>query len=69
MNNKSMLNRIGVKFNDEINSIKKARLDNGIDKKKISTARITNLFITHRDWATIKEDTINLNLRILKNEK
>lgn len=58
----SKLNRIGIAFDNEIEEIKKQRVDKGIDKKKRSTRKLTNLIIKHRDWKDIKKDLIELNL-------
>lgn len=54
--------RVGDDFNREIEEIKKARVDSGLDKKKKSTKILTNLIIKHRDWTKIKKDTIKINL-------
>ena len=62
MKEASVTERIGKDFNDEIEEIKKARIDNGLDKKKKSTKRLTNLFPKHKLWNQIKKDTIELNL-------
>jgi len=66
MSNKNVTSRIGEDFSNEIEDIKEERLNRGIDKKKKSTRRLTNLIVKHRDWKTIKEDTIEVNL---ENEK
>lgn len=62
-NQRNVTARIGEDFNKEIEEIKKERLDSGIDKKKRSTRRLTNLIVKHRDWKIIKEDTIKENLK------
>ena len=54
--------RIGEDFSKEIEEIKDERLERGIDKKKKSTRRLTNLIVKHRGWGKIKEDTILINL-------
>lgn len=54
--------RIGEDFNREIEDIKKARIELGIDKKKKSTKTLTNLLIKHKNWDKIRKDTIELNL-------
>lgn len=58
--------RVGQKFNDEIEEIKKARVDSGIDKKKKSTKTLTNLITEHKAWGKIKKDTIEINLEAKK---
>ena len=63
MNSKSKTTRIGEDFNREIEKIKKARIDLGLDKKKKSTRTLTNLLIKHDSWAKIKQDTIEINLK------
>lgn len=66
MKGKNVTARIGDEFEKELEEIKKERLKRGVDKKKKSTRRLTNLLVKHRDWPTIKEDTIEVNL---ENEK
>ena len=66
MSNKNVTSRIGEDFSNEIENIKEERINRGIDKKKKSTRRLTNLIVKHRDWKTIKEDTIEIDL---ENEK
>ena len=61
-NSKSHLTRIGEDFSKEIEDIKKKRLEFGIDKKRKSTRRLTNLIIKHDDWKKIKGDTILIKL-------
>ena len=58
--------RLGEKFNAEIEDIKQKRLDSGIDKKRKSTKKITNKIVSHKNWEKIKEDTIEVDL---ENEK
>ena len=65
---KSKLVRIGEIFIAEIEDIKRIRLEKGIDKKKKSTRRLTNLIIKHQGWKKIKEDTINYKQGSMKNE-
>lgn len=67
-NSKNRLQRIGEDFNNEIEEIKNIRLERGMDKKKKSTRRLTNLIIKHRGWKKIREDTINIKLGDEKNE-
>ena len=61
-NSKNVTARIGEDFSNEIEDIKKARIESGIDKKKKSTRKLTNLITRHRDWKKIKEDTIKLKI-------
>lgn len=61
--------RIGVKFNKEIEEIKKDRLDSGIDKKRKSTRKLTNLIITHNSWPYIKEDLTKLKIEGMEDEE
>lgn len=67
-NSNNKLQRIGEDFNNEIEDIKNVRLESGIDKKRKSTRRLTNLIIKHQDWKKIKRDTINIKLEGVKNE-
>ncbi len=55
--------RIGENFSKEIEEIKDERLKRGIDKKRKSTRKLTNLIIKHNNWEKIKEDTILINLK------
>lgn len=66
---KTITSRIGKKFSEEIEEIKDERLKNKIDKKRISTKILTNLFIRHLNWKKIKEDSkkIYLNKIMKKN--
>lgn len=54
--------RLGEKFSEEIEEIKEERLKSGIDEKKKSTRRLTNLIVKHSAWPIIKKDTIELKL-------
>ena len=54
--------RIGLVFADEMEAIKQERIKRGIDKKKKSTKRLTNLLTKHKSWKKIKEDTIEVDL-------
>lgn len=58
MTGKTITARIGEAFNKEIQEIKEARLKSGIDKKKKSTRRLTNLLIKHKHWPKIKGEAI-----------
>lgn len=61
-NSKNITSRIGSHFSKEIEEIKDIRLKKGIDKKRKSTRKLTNLIVRHRAWERIKEDTIEVNL-------
>lgn len=54
--------RMGEDFSKEIENIKQERLDKGIDKKRKSTKKLTNLIVKHKAWEKIKKDTIEINL-------
>lgn len=62
MKEKNVTARIGENFSRELEEIKKERVDRGIDKKKKSTRRLTNLMVKHKHFKKIKEDTIEINL-------
>lgn len=68
MKEENVTARIGKRFSDELEEIKEERIKRGIDKKKKSTKKLTNLFTIHKEWKTIKEDTIKINLED-KNDK
>ncbi len=46
--------RIGLNFAEEMEEIKKERIKRGIDKKRKSTKRLTNLLTKHKAWKKIK---------------
>lgn len=54
--------RIGKKFSDEVEEIRKERMKRGLDKKKRSVGFLTNVITHHDSWKDIKEDTINLDM-------
>lgn len=54
---KDVVRRIGTKFNDEIESIKKARKKK--KQLKVSSGEITNMILKHDKWLGIKGDLIN----------
>lgn len=60
---KGTTQRIGNKFNAEIENIKDKRLRSGIDKKRRSTKQITDQLIKHADWEQMKEDTIEFKFK------
>lgn len=53
----------GGNFNKEINDIKEARVEEGIDKKKTSTRILSNLLVRHKYWPKIKLEMIAKNLK------
>lgn len=69
MKGKNVTARIGEDFSKELEEIKLERLRRGIDTKKKSTRRLTDLMVKHDDFQKIKEDTIEINLEELENEK
>lgn len=54
------LSRMGQRFHEEVKAIKEARLKNGKSKEEISTVKITNLIIRHKNWKKIFNDIIKL---------
>jgi len=61
--------RLGEDFNKELEEIKDERLARGIDKKRKSTRKLTNLMVKHDAFKKIKEDTIEIKLECGKNGK
>jgi len=59
---KNVTARIGKEFSKELEEIKDKRLALGIDTKRKSTKKLTNLIIHHDAWRTIKADTIEIKL-------
>lgn len=51
--------RIGERFREEMEEIKKERLVRGKSKEKMGTSKITNLITRHKLWNNIKTDLIN----------
>jgi len=62
MKEKNVTARIGGDFSKELEEIKKERVNRGIDKKKKSTRKLTNLMVKHKHFQKIKIDTIEINL-------
>lgn len=53
--------RIGENFHKEIEKIKDQRLLKGKSKERMSTEKITNLIVRHKEaWDIIYKDLINL---------
>ena len=58
---------MGIKFHAEIEKIKDQRLKNGRDKERISTERVTNLIVRHKEgWDIIANDIINADEKEVK---
>jgi len=64
--NKEKTTRIDLNFSDELADIRKKRLENGNDKKKISDRKLTALIPKHKNWGSIKKEMINLNQNTIK---
>lgn len=58
--------RIGKKFHTEIERIKKERIIKGKLKDIISTEKLTELIIRHKDWEKVSKDLIELSEEELK---
>lgn len=52
--------RVGHRFDKELEEIKVARIKNKKSKEKVSTAKISNLIVRHKNFQKIKEDIIEL---------
>ena len=52
--------RVGHRFDEELEEIKVARIENKKSKEKVSTAKISNLIVRHKNFKKIKEDIIEL---------
>ena len=59
--NNQITTRIDLGFSKELAGIRKKRLENGNDKKKISDRKLTALIPKHEKWKSIKEEMINLD--------
>ena len=55
---KNITVRIDPRFNDELEDIKDKRLERKIDKKRISSRKLTSLIPRHKRWGRIKEEMI-----------
>ena len=55
---KNITVRIDPRFNDELEDIKDKRLERKIDKKRISSRKLTSLIPRHKRWEKIKEEII-----------
>lgn len=56
---KDKIRRIGTKFNDELEDIKKERRKLKKEIKFISNGDLTNMIPRHQNWSKIKEDLIH----------
>lgn len=56
------MTRVGTEFNKELELIKEARINTGIDKKKKSTRKLTDMIIKHENWPEIRKDLIKVRL-------
>lgn len=50
--------RLGKKFHEEIEQIKKSRLFNNNSDKLLSTEKITDVIVRHKLWPQISKDMI-----------
>jgi hypothetical protein len=64
---KERTTRIDERFSNELKEIRKARLKNRMDKKKISDRRLTALIPKHKKWPLIKREIIDLSQEEIKN--
>ncbi len=55
---KNITVRIDPRFNSELEDIKDKRLKRKIDKKRISSRKLTSLIPRHKRWEKIKEEII-----------
>lgn len=67
-NNKNHTARVGMDFTEELIEIQETRLNLGIDKKKKSIRRLTDLIPTHNLWSRIKADMLKINLEKKRHE-
>ncbi len=58
MTMKDSIIRVDVRFKDEINDIQNKRVERKMDKKKISSNKLTSLIPRHKWWEKIKEEMI-----------
>lgn len=65
---KNILTRIGEEFNKELEEIKDKRKNQGLDKKRKSTRKLTELIIKHEVWPKIKKDLLKVKLEKKENE-
>ena len=66
---KNKIIRVSEDYDSEIEGIQEKRIEKGVDEKKISKPKISDLIINHKRWDEIKEDIINFNLSLENDEK
>lgn len=54
--------RVGIEFEKELEEIKDARIESGLDKKRKSTRKLTNLIIKHNSWPDVRDDLIEIKI-------
>lgn len=64
--NGGVTSRIGKKFFQEVEKIKDAKLRNGTARDRVSTEKITNLIIRHKNWQEILTHIIEANAEEVK---
>jgi len=65
---KNHTSRVGEEFNKELDLIKKKRIELGIDKRKTSTRKLTNLITKHNLWREVIRKEL-IYYRFKKNKK
>ena len=60
---KNILTRVDPRFNDELEDIKEQRLKRKIDKKRISSNKLTSLIPRYKGWSKMKEEIIEYIFR------
>ncbi len=63
---KNKIIRVSEDFDSELEDIQDKRIEKGLDERKISKPRISDLLRKHELWNKIKEDLINFNFNIEK---
>jgi hypothetical protein len=61
--------RVGIEFDRELEEIKDARIESGVDKKRKSTRKLTNLIIKHNSWPYVREDLIKIKIEGVHDEE
>jgi len=62
-NHKNNQARIGEEFSKELRDIQEKRIELGVDKKRSSIRRLTNLIVKHHVWNKIKEDMLKYKFK------
>ena len=60
---KNILTRIDPRFNNELEDIKNERLKRKIDRKKISSRKLTSLIPRYKGWGKMKEEIIEYSFK------